>query len=48
MKGDTSNSKLGLTMRQPFLGKPDWAKAEDKKAKADAKKAPAKKEEKKE
>ena len=47
MKGDTSNSKIGLTMRQPFLGKPEWAKADDKKARAEAKKAPAKKEEKK-
>ena len=44
MKGDTSNSKLGLTMRQPFLGKPEWAKADDRKSKT----APAKKEEKKE
>ena len=25
MKGETSNSKVGLTMRQPFLGKVDWA-----------------------
>jgi DNA-directed RNA polymerase subunit E' len=25
MKGDTSNSKIGLTMRQPTLGKVEWA-----------------------
>ena len=50
MKGDTSNSKIGLTMRQPFLGKPDWAKADEKKVNDDAKKsaAKAKKEKKKE
>ena len=42
MKGDTSNSKIGLTMRQPFLGKPDWAKADEKKVNEDAKKSAAK------
>ena len=50
MKGDTSNSKIGLTMRQPFLGKPEWAKNDEKKAQADEKKASktkSKKEEKK-
>ncbi|MCX6804085.1 MAG: DNA-directed RNA polymerase [Candidatus Diapherotrites archaeon] len=30
LKGDTSSSKIGLTMRQPFLGKADWAKIEEK------------------
>lgn len=30
LKGDTSSSKIGLTMRQPFLGKPDWAKIDEK------------------
>lgn len=29
LKGDTSNSKIGLTMRQPFLGKSDWAKIDE-------------------
>ncbi len=37
MKGEVSNSKIGLTMRQAHLGKEDWvtmdAKAEEKKAK---------------
>ena len=42
MKGDTSNSKIGLTMRQPFLGKPDWAKADEKKVNEDAKKVASK------
>lgn len=60
MKGDTSSSKIGLTMRQSFLGKPEWGKIDekmvkevgDKKGKGkgkDAKEAKAeKKEEKKE
>jgi DNA-directed RNA polymerase subunit E' len=26
LKGTISNSKIGLTMRQPYLGKSDWAK----------------------
>ncbi len=30
MKGDTSSSKIGLTMRQPFLGKADWVKIDEK------------------
>ena len=30
LKGDTSSSKVGLTMRQPFLGKTDWAKIDEK------------------
>jgi len=33
LKGDTSSSKIGLTMRQPFLGKNDWAKIDEKGAK---------------
>jgi DNA-directed RNA polymerase subunit E' len=37
MKGEVSNSKIGLTMRQPYLGKAEWAgidaKAEEKKSK---------------
>ena len=33
LKGDTSSSKIGLTMRQPFLGKSDWAKADEKRTK---------------
>lgn len=47
MKGDTSNSKIGLTMRQPFLGKPEWGKADEKKAKEEAKKPKADKKEEK-
>lgn len=43
LKGEVSNSKIGLTMRQPYLGKVEWAamdaKAKDKKT---AKKAEAK------
>ena len=35
-KGD--NPKIGLTMRQPGLGKLDWIAEEKKKAKAAAKK----------
>jgi len=30
LKGDTSSSKIGLTMRQPFLGKADWGKIDEK------------------
>jgi len=30
LKGDTSSSKIGLTMRQPFLGKGDWGKIDEK------------------
>ncbi|MEK6959452.1 MAG: DNA-directed RNA polymerase [archaeon] len=33
LKGDTSSSKIGLTMRQPFLGKPDWARIDEKSVK---------------
>lgn len=28
MKGNTVESKIGLTMRQPYLGKPEWLKKE--------------------
>ncbi|VVB75277.1 DNA-directed RNA polymerase subunit E' [uncultured archaeon] len=37
LKGDTSSSKIGLTMRQPYLGKADWAKVDDKGEKKEAK-----------
>jgi len=37
LKGDTSSSKIGLTMRQPFLGKSDWAKVDEKGDKKEAK-----------
>ncbi len=30
LKGDVSSSKIGLTMRQTFLGKPDWSKIDEK------------------
>src|SRR3989344_6805870 len=30
LKGTISSSKVGLTMRQPGLGKPDWAKINEK------------------
>src|SRR3989344_4764823 len=30
LKGTISSSKVGLTMRQPGLGKPDWPKIEEK------------------
>jgi DNA-directed RNA polymerase subunit E' len=30
LRGDTSSSKIGLTMRQPFLGKADWEKIDEK------------------
>ena len=48
LKGNIQNSKIGLTMRQPFLGKEGWIKKYEKAAKdevknKDAKKAPAKK-----
>jgi DNA-directed RNA polymerase subunit E' len=33
LKGDTSSSKIGLTMRQPFLGKSDWGRIDEKSAK---------------
>ena len=33
LKGDTSSSKIGLTMRQPFLGKSEWGKIDEKSVK---------------
>ena len=33
MRGDTPSSKIGLTMRQPFLGKADWGKIDEKEGK---------------
>ena len=39
LKGNIQNSKIGLTMRQPFLGKESW----NKKDKKQEKKEPAKK-----
>jgi DNA-directed RNA polymerase subunit E' len=33
MRGDTPSSKIGLTMRQPFLGKSDWSKIDEKSVK---------------
>jgi len=50
LKGNIQNSKIGLTMRQPFLGKEGWEKKDEKaaKEKAGAKKPGAKKPEKKE
>ena len=33
LKGDVSSSKIGLTMRQPFLGKPEWERIDEKAAK---------------
>ncbi len=30
LKGNIQNSKIGLTMRQPFLGKEDWIKMDEK------------------
>ncbi len=43
MKGEVSNSKIGLTMRQAHLGKEDWvaldAKSQEKKAKLKTKEA---------
>jgi len=38
MRGDTPSSKIGLTMRQPFLGKADWFRVDEKVAKEQAKK----------
>lgn len=33
LKGDVSSSKIGLTMRQSFLGKADWGRIDEKTAK---------------
>ncbi len=38
LKGNIQNSKIGLTMRQPFFGKEGWEKFGDKKAGAAEKK----------
>lgn len=43
LKGVLSESKLGLTMRQPFLGKEDWIEKEIKKSRKSKKKKKAKK-----
>jgi DNA-directed RNA polymerase subunit E' len=48
LKGSISSSKIGFTMRQLGLGKKEWLKVDEKKAKAAEKKKPAKKAEKKE
>ncbi len=45
---DITNPKLGLTMRQPFLGRLDWIEDEVEKLKPEEKKEGKKKEEKKE
>jgi DNA-directed RNA polymerase subunit E' len=37
MRGDTPSSKIGLTMRQPFLGKADWGKIDEKESKENTK-----------
>ena len=37
LRGDTSSSKIGLTMRQPFLGKADWGRIDEKGPKAKTK-----------
>ncbi len=38
LKGNIQNSKIGLTMRQPFLGKESWAQNEEKKVEGKEKK----------
>jgi DNA-directed RNA polymerase subunit E' len=47
MKDETSNSKIGLTMRQPGLGKEEWPAIEAKKIAKEKSKKTEKKEEKK-
>ncbi len=44
LKGNIQNSKIGLTMRQPFLGKESWVKKDSKQRKGTAKKDSEKKE----
>jgi len=39
LKGNVSNSKIGLTMRQPYLGKEEWNKFDEKAEAAKKKKA---------
>ncbi|MCX6798778.1 MAG: DNA-directed RNA polymerase [Candidatus Diapherotrites archaeon] len=36
LKGNIQNSKIGLTMRQPFLGKQEWAKIDESAVKTGA------------
>ena len=43
LKGTISGSKIGLTMRQPFLGKTEWIKQDEIEAKKAAKKSDGKK-----
>ncbi|MBN2067671.1 MAG: DNA-directed RNA polymerase [Candidatus Diapherotrites archaeon] len=43
LKGNIQNSKIGLTMRQPFLGKGEWAKIDEKQEKKTGKETPKKK-----
>ncbi|MDP6670784.1 MAG: DNA-directed RNA polymerase [archaeon] len=43
LKGNIQNSKIGLTMRQPFLGKESWLKKSGKPGKETAKKGGEKK-----
>ena len=47
LKGNIQNSKIGLTMRQPYLGKENWIKKDEKKQKEDTEKKTSKKEKKK-
>ena len=42
LKGTISSSKVGLTMRQPGLGKPDWAKINEKEKEKKVDKRPPK------
>lgn len=44
LKGNIQNSKIGLTMRQPYLGKESWAKKDQQQEKETAKKGGEKKE----
>jgi DNA-directed RNA polymerase subunit E' len=43
LKDRVSDSKIGLTMRQPNLGKKEWIEEEKKKSKGEKKEAPKKK-----
>lgn len=43
LKGNIQNSKIGLTMRQPFLGKDSWERIDEKKAIKEKAKKPEKK-----
>ena len=47
LKGNIQNSKIGLTMRQPYLGKENWIKKDEKQQKEELKKKTSKKEKKK-